>query len=193
MISTPKEYFEYLYTVQQSNPPSLAVLPTSETTYDIDLNTRQVVAPEYLSVEKDHKSETIYFLIDRYFDYMDLAETTCVVQYTNGAGKSYIYTVPFFDVTTHSDKGKMLFPWCIDGAATEAAGPVQYSIQFFKLDSTGTKFAYNLNTLSATSKVLHGMNVEELNQDYDIEPTLYKQLLAEITTVGNRYVYWDDI
>jgi hypothetical protein len=53
----------------------------------------------------------------------------------------------------------MLFPWCIDGMATAAAGPVQYSIRFYKLDPSGKKFIYNLNTLTATSEVKYGMNV----------------------------------
>ena len=57
MITTAKEYFDYLAEIESSNPPSLALLPTQEKIYNIELDSRLVEAPEYLSVEKDHKAE----------------------------------------------------------------------------------------------------------------------------------------
>ena len=81
MIITPEEYKEYLYEVQKNNFPKKETLPT--TIYDkihpIDLSSRIIDSPEYLSVMKDHKAETIYFSVKRYMDYMDLAETVCLI------------------------------------------------------------------------------------------------------------------
>lgn len=194
MITTAKEYFDYLAEIESSNPPSLALLPTQEKIYSIDLDSRLVEAPEYLSVEKDHKAETIYFKIDRFFDYMDLTETTCVIHYVNGDGQAAIYPVPFYDVVTCSNEEKMLFPWCIDGMATQAAGPVEFQIRFYKLNNSKNKYAYNFNTLPATSKVMYGMDIENLQpSDYDLAPTVYDKVMEEIRKLGERDIYWEDL
>lgn len=81
MISTAEEYFANLFKIKGSyNIPSLAVLlPRSENIYNIDLNSRTVEAPEFLSVLDDHASETIYFTVDRFFDNMDMSTTACVI------------------------------------------------------------------------------------------------------------------
>ena len=80
MITNPNEYLAALAYIQDNNFPVQAVLvPASERTYEINLNTREVEAPKFISVEKDHKSETIYFKVDRFFDYMDLSQTACVI------------------------------------------------------------------------------------------------------------------
>ena len=76
-----KEYLEQLHQIQSQNPPSIALLSNAEVIYDVDLSTRKIDSPKFLSVARDHKSETIYFRVDRFFDYMDLTNTICVVQY----------------------------------------------------------------------------------------------------------------
>ena len=73
MVTTPLEYYSNLNLVLNENPPIYALLPNAEKIYNIDLNTRIIDAPEFLGVNKDHKAETIYFIVDRYNDYMDLS------------------------------------------------------------------------------------------------------------------------
>ncbi len=161
MISTAEEYFANLFKIKGSyNIPSLAVLlPRSENIYNIDLNSRTVEAPEFLSVLDDHASETIYFTVDRFFDNMDMSTTACVIQYVNALGEGRIYVVPYYDIETYHATDQMLIPWCIEGEATKAAGDVTYSIRFFQVDTTGKYITYILNTIPATSKVLNGINV----------------------------------
>lgn len=191
MITTATEYYEKLHIIQNENPPSLALLPAAERVYDIDLSTRQVNAPEFLSVEKDHRSETIYFKVNRFVDYMDLSHTICIVQYINALGEARIYPVPFFDIATCAKEGKMLLPWCIDGGATQAAGIVQFSIRFYLLDDEGTTFVYNLNTFPAESQVLHGMEVQEISGDYDFEASQYDKIMQEIEKLSRQLdIYW---
>ena len=108
MIVSMDEYYKYLAYIQANNRPTIAVLPSTEKVYDIDLKTRQIETPEYLSVEHDHKSETVYFKVDRFYDYMDLAQTTCIIQYIAADQKARIYVVPFFDITTYVKEDKML-------------------------------------------------------------------------------------
>ena len=52
-IST--EYYKNLYKIQQDdNLPSLALLvPSTENIYEVNLNTRTITPPEYLSVYTD--------------------------------------------------------------------------------------------------------------------------------------------
>ena len=60
MITTPEEYLSKLHLIQNNNFPTIAILlPRDETIYNIDLNTRTIEAPEYLSVETDHYAETV--------------------------------------------------------------------------------------------------------------------------------------
>ena len=139
MITTPKEYYDLLYRIQDENKPSLAVLlPNDEKIYEIDMNSRKIEAPKYLSVELDHRAETIYFKVGRYYDKIDFANMTCVVQYINAKGEGRVYPVPFYDVETYADENMMLFPWCIDGEATKASGNVTYSVRLYDMDESAT-------------------------------------------------------
>lgn len=188
MITTGLEFQNHLYLIQSNNFPTKAILiPKEEQIYHIDLNARMIDAPEFLSTERDHLAETVYFRCARYFDNMDLANTVCVIQYvnknaTNADGApdmGHIYPVPFYDVITFEDE--IVFPWVIEGPATEAAGPVEFAIRFYLLDEANTRFIYSLNTQVAKSKVLYGMNIssEEDNENF-VFPTDYEILIQEI-------------
>jgi hypothetical protein len=194
MIISTEDYYKYLAYIQSNNRPTIAILPSSEKVYNIDLKTRQIEAPEYLSVEHDHKSETVYFKVDRFFDYMDLSQTMCIVQYVTADNKARIYAVPFYDVTSYADEEKMLIPWCIDGGATTAAGTVQFSLRFYKVDEVGQQFIYNLNTSPSKSKVLYGMEVQDMNEDYDLEPTVYDEVLAKLNEFSQALgSFWEEL
>ena len=61
----------------------IITIPTNQKLYEIDLSTRTISGPDTLSVQSDHYAETIYFIVDRFYDFMDLAQTNCVVQYVS--------------------------------------------------------------------------------------------------------------
>lgn len=182
MITTPQEYYSKLHLIQDTNKPTVAVLaPESEKIYHIDLSTRKIESPDFLSIEKDHMAETIYFTVDRFYDGIDLLETTCIVQYINANKEARIYAVPFFDVTTF--EGKILFPWCIEGEATKAAGNVQYSFKFyhtFKGENDEVLFDFNLNTMAASSRVLTGLDVAKKDETYDYIASEIESALARV-------------
>lgn len=196
MMTERPEYLDLLYKIQDENKPSLAILlPGSEKIFNVDLATRTIEAPEYLSVETDHRSEVIYFRTGRYFDNIDLTNTVAVVQYINAAGEGRVYVVPYYDVDTLSETNEMLFPWEIDGEATKVAGDVKYSIRFYVLDSNKVdkKLIYNLSTLAATSKVLHGIKIdpEELEvPDRNYATTLFDEIAAKAKEIADKDVYW---
>ena len=129
MVTTADEYFGKLHLTLNENPPAYARLPSAENIYNIDAKTRVVDAPEFLGVERDHKSEVIYFVIDRKVDYMDLSQTCCVINYVNDVtnmARSYI--VPFYDIYTLATEGKMLVPWNLDATALGVSAG-QYSFK----------------------------------------------------------------
>ena len=189
MITISTEYYRNLYKIQQDmNLPSLAILlPSTENIYEVDLNTRKIEAPEFLSNYTDHASEVIYFKCDRYFDYMDLASCSIVIQYKNAAGENRIYPVPFVDVATCSLENKMLIPWCVDGNVTAQAGEVTFSIRFYKIDVNGAFLQYSLVTLPAKSQILEAMNViEDDAEPFTFTPSQYEELVARIQAYENK-------
>lgn len=163
MITTQKEYLGNLDILQNVNQPSYALLPAAEKIYDIDVDERVINNRNITLVEKDHKSKTIYFSIDRFVDYMDLAQTKCVIQYNaevDGQVRTRFYPVPFYDVYTKVEEGKIIFPWNLDYNVTKTAGSVPFNIRFFKIGTRITEdndaeliLTYNLNIQPSWVKV----------------------------------------
>lgn len=200
MVTQPKDYEEKLWQIQSNAPTTKAILlPTDEEIYNIDLNARTIAVPKFLSVEKDHQAEVIYFQFDRYYDRIDLTTKCCVIQYTNAAGNSYIYPVPFYDVVTFADANKVIIPWCIQGAATAEAGIVKFAVSFYSIDPVTHTISYCLNTLVAQGEVLAGQNETELQDYTDSQVTLDSSLLELLQTleslVNSRElaVHWIDV
>lgn len=209
MITSADEFYAMLYRIQTENAPDLALLlPREEKTLTINLESRTIEAPEFLSVETDHRAETIYFKCPRFYDTMDLATTTCVIQYINAAGEGRLYVVPFYDVQTLSrydpengvDEPMLLFPWLIEGEATKAAGEVKFAIRFYKMNGTNI-LTYNLNTLVAKSKVLHGMDesevykalsddAQEIEADANFLQSYLDQIQEYARIASERDLYW---
>ena len=201
MITTYEAYNSSLHLVNNANPPLYATLPSAENIYNVDASTREIDAPRFLSVEKDHKSETIYFIIDRYVDYMDLATTCCVVTYTNlAANISRIYHVPFYDIYTYAKEQKMILPWCLDANVAQKKGKVEFALQFYKVgeipdeNNGGTKkvLTYSLNTLPAKSEVLASMEVKKMDSSYLLNASQYQDLDDRLKRLEdpNLAVYW---
>ena len=157
MITTPADYLSLLYLIQDQNRQTIAItLPKDEHIYNIDLNTRTIEAPNFLSLEYDHNAETIYFKVDRYYDNIDLArdDIHIIIQYENAnpntKKRGYIYAPPFVDITTLEEENKILFPWVIEGPATAFSGNVTFAVKFYKLNPRG-EYELNLNTLPTNS------------------------------------------
>ena len=221
MITTPEEYLKYLWGIEArdeeghvinpyNNRPILSIiLPSDERTFDVDLSTRTISVPTFLSVAKDHRAETVYFLVDRYYEYKDLANTSCMIEFINAAGEGGFYPVPFYDISSYPNfidendikhEAKMLIPWCLEGDVTKAAGNVQFVLRFYELDDANEKFIYNLRTRIATGAVLNGMDESVLDANIDKEDTatqqLFKDLIAQLDYKidhAETTIYWDDL
>ena len=198
MITNAQDYEEALWELQSRAPTRRAILlPKDEKIYDINLNTRKISVPKYLSVAKDHEAETIYFKFDRYYDYTDLTSKCCVIQYTNANGESYIYPVPYYDTQTFINTNQVVIPWCIQGKATEKAGMVKFAVKWYATNEN-KKLCYSLNTLKAEAEVLAGQNPDEMNWSSD-QIDLSSELVEFIQDIQEAYnndtftLYWRDV
>lgn len=169
MVTNPAEYARLLWKIQDQNPPTTALLlPNSEKMIEVNLNTRVITSPEYLSVATDHRAETVYFVMDRFHDNVDLSEMNCIVEFVNADKKSGLYVVPFIDKDTLNQK--IIVPWLIEGLATAKAGTITYSLKFFQVQKDNySKFSYILNTQQAVSKILEGNNFDGTAVQSDVE------------------------
>lgn len=160
MITEPNEFMQKLQELQDSSSVTYSTLPSNEPRFIIDANSRTIKIPpefQFLGVKNDHKAETVYFEIDRYFDNEDLSTHTCVVQFENKSGEGGIYPVTIMD--TESIDGKIIFGWEILSDATTIVGDIIFSVRFYSLDNY--VFTYNFNTLPAKSVILDTLNVDD--------------------------------
>lgn len=196
---------DLLWELQQNAPNTKAKLtPNKSQIFDVDLNSRTIQVPEFISVSKDHVAETIYFKVDRYYENVDLATKIGIIQYKNALGEEYVYPIPYYDLMTYahwnpelntSESSKMLIPWCIQGPATAAAGTIEFALRFFRVNAN-KEIIYDLNTLPAKGKVLEGQNWA-LN-DIDVNKLILDDnLLYNLQRIedaqGKLNLYWVDV
>ena len=194
MITSSSEYMERLNDIQnQAGLKQLIMLPGNESRFIIDANQRTITIPDeftFLGVKNDHKAETIYFEIDRYFDKADLSEKTCIVQFesidtTEGSEQvisSGFYPVVKMDVDTAD--GKIIFGWEIQNDATAYAVNVRFSIRFYetKIENDTIVFAYNFNTLPVELPVKDSLDT--MDEDKEILPAEVEGLVEKFTTMA---------
>ena len=165
---------DYIWHINSANPPQ-QVTPNfplaDEELFEIDLNTRMIKGPEWLSLKEDHESQLLYFSVDRFYDNIDLSNAVCVIQYETihkDTKEKYkgVYFVPLYDLLTLADEEKMILVWQIKNSVSQSATSVKYNFRFYKLDSEGF-LIYNLNTLPATSKILDTLSSKDLNVPED--------------------------
>lgn len=175
-------------------------IPPGEQVYKIDLDSRDIEAPKFLSVFMDNDAEVIWFSVDRFHDDVDLYGATCYILYKNALNEQFVcVTVP--QVIPESNHDKMYIPWPVGISATKAAGKVTFSFQFFKLSEDEQTVYYSINTKPATSQVLNGLHVDPVDDfieyDSNINPqyseflTTFNKLATDYSTLSKDYnLYW---
>lgn len=162
MKTEASEYLSLLQEIQNNNVSTFTVMPADEPRFTIETNSRNIIVPSefsFLSVQNDHRAETIYFEIDRYFDNVDLSQHTCVVQFINKSGTTINEgTYPVTSMDIDSVDGKIVFGWEIRNDATQLTGDITFSVRFYSIDNNGN-FTYNFNTLTASSYILPSLNI----------------------------------
>lgn len=205
MKTSQKEYNELLYVINDPNNLNSKDIyyriPSDEPIYSINLDTRDIEAPEFLSVQEDHNAEVVWFKVDRFYDDVDLFDATCWIQYKNALGESYV-CVTFPKVIKESNHDVLYLPWPIYGPAAKAAGNVSFSFQFFKIGED-KKVHFSLHTKPATSKILFGLHVDldeflegniddsEINPQYSEFIKMFQELTNKYDKLSKKYeLYW---
>ena len=179
MIVSPQEYNGLLHQLKNPNEYiNMLRIPSDEPVYEIDLNQRYIYAPEFLSVETDHNSEIIWFKTDRFYDNIDLYDSTCWIQYVNVDKEEYFYAAPLIINTEQYGNEKILIPWAISKEVAKKTGTIKFQFQFFKISEDGLRFLYVLNTQAAKSKILAGLDSDPASFLTDGEKT-EEQVLPE--------------
>ena len=201
MITSSQEYEKFLAGIAEKAPSDMKMrVPIDEPVYEIDLNTRKITPPPFIGVEGDHAAEYIFFKVDRFVDNVDLTQTIGIITFKNAKNEEYYQLIPYYD--SYSEYGKIIFPWVIEAPAALYSGTVQFSVKFFKLNSSH-QLIYELNTLVAQTKVLHGWS-NHMSEEYHtynaLDPqslTLQNDTIAALNTLlsANNYyhIYWIDV
>lgn len=181
----------------QIEKPDTKTVPSGKQFYTIDLDSRTIDGPATISVEGEHYAETVYFLVDRFYDSMDLAQTNCVIRYVVNE-QSYVYAVPFCDIRSYD--GKMIIPWNISMSATQSSGSIEYDIEFYLIDSTiesdDPPYLYSLHTRPAKSTVMTSLTIQDFTREDDTLnlPSRYQELISDMTRMANNVaVFWTDV
>lgn len=153
------EYYSHMADLLAISAYRYVMLPLDEETFTINLNDRSIIVPagfsKCASVQTDQLAETIVFVVDRYFDYMDLNNTEIYVQWITPSGTHGATHVEMRDI--ESEPNKIRFAWPLNKIVTEKPGNVQFSVRFVRVDKN-EQVIYSLNTL---------------NKEIVIKPALY--------------------
>ena len=208
MALLTSDYYNLLKTIQNNHPKAaINTLPYDSDTFYVNLQKRVIEIPssynDYFSIATDHRAEQLYFAVDRYYEDVDLKNTTIVIEYVNALGEGRIYPVTLFDF---SDPNYIKFAWCIGGEATKAAGVLQFAVRFYTVDENNHRFTYNLSTVSASGLIKHGMSEPQKGQYDNPDPngwtgewfqypsSAIDEVYSRLEQVAKaKEVYWIDI
>lgn len=164
---------------------------------NIDWSAREIILPKalqsFIAVQNDHEADTIYFCADRYFDGVDLANMTCIVEYVNAKGEGRISPVLDVDITT--DPSKIYFGWKLTRGATKEAGKLTFAVRLYAIDLNTDEFVYNLGTQPCVGTILRGLGKstypDQAGDDLKVDEA--QALLDRITQLENKAVRWVDV
>ena len=165
-------------------------LPLDEPMFEIDANSRKIAVPDTfksngVSVQGDHLAETVFFSIDRYFDYTDLSTTDITINWKMGT--NYGKTKNFI-MNKDILPGYIIFGWPINNDITVKSGSLTFAVEFRK-EQNG-QVVYDFNTLAANVNIKDGLvvssEIEAVSLDNDILSILTNSSFGEgEAAVGN--------
>lgn len=172
--------------------------------FEIDLNTRSISAPpefqDFIGVVGEHKSETLTFRCNRYFNTVDLARMMIIVEYVNADGQGRISPIVMRDYK----ENQILFDWVVDSGMTGSAGIVYFDVRFYmtgpELEDGGHKLVYSLRTLPYVSRVVDTLPLDMQRFELEYKDQFATELEALLSAtlrlqeqVAGIHVYWNDL
>lgn len=164
-ITTLEEYYNWLPEIkrdEEGKPTIFTKLPLDEAHFEINANTRAISIPtdfkkNGIAVQGDDLAEVVYFMIDRYFDAMDLNNTEIFIEWEtpkgkNGDGIKSVSETYLKIIDDELYPGKLIFGWAISDAITKDSGNLKFAVRFIQWADTESgkkQIAYSFNTLTA--------------------------------------------
>lgn len=180
-IDNLESFFGYIQEIGELDKKFLR-LPLDEPLFEIDANSRKITIPSDftangLSVQGDHLAETVFFSIDRYFDYMDLNNCNIRINWKIGdvSGQSVN-----FSKSVDAEPGKIIFGWPVAKDLTGKSGTLSFAVEFYTERDNVT--SYSLNTLISTINIKEGLvliNPTVINVNDDILNMLQNSSFGE--------------
>ena len=180
-IDNLESFFGYIQEIGELDKKFLR-LPLDEPLFEIDANSRKITIPSDftangLSVQGDHLAETVFFSIDRYFDYMDLNNCNIRINWKIGdiSGQSVN-----FSKSVDAEPGKIVFGWPVAKDLTGKSGTLSFAVEFYTERDNIT--SYSLNTLVSTINIKEGLvliNPTVINVNDDILNMLQNSSFGE--------------
>ena len=179
--------------------PDYVLIPSDEEPFEINANTREIKVPsttfgKCAGVVGDDMCEIITFVIDRYFDYTDLAQANICIQWKlpGADGEEGVSHIGLRDLITSS--GKIRFGWPLTKELTKTAGNITFSVRFYKEkvineddENKETKIVYLFNTKTATIPIklvkISGMRFTEIAEGFVNLTPFLDDVLAFTTTI----------
>jgi hypothetical protein len=155
-------------------------MPVDEPVFEIDANSRIINIPaEFkkngVAVLGDHNAETIYFAIDKYFDYQSFAALTNDDPENSGirinwtfidsgkkapAADAEVQTAAAFGPSENLIPGKLVFGWVIEKEMTKKPGTLLFSVEFYA-KNVDNSLDYSFNTLTAQLAVGNALTLKD--------------------------------
>lgn len=158
---------------------------TKEPVFNVILNTREIEVPaafKNLAVYGEHRAETIWFALDRYFDGVDLSQKKAGVQFQNS--KVEMLLPIDFKKVNDDNPDELLLGWQITSDVTSVSGRLDFGLKFFETDNITKTAKYILNTKMASVNILTGLNVTDESQN--LNPPL-DTLTTLVNTISELY------
>lgn len=165
-ITTLREYIEQLNKLVGVQGKYQYLRMPNEPVFVVDDTTREIVVPDVfrkngLGVAGDHKAETIWFKMGRYFDGMDLnhfrgdnvEDGVCLIHWKRRGlqgdsrlSKAIAFTA--YSKDQDSEEGDTIyFGWNITDEVTEVEGTIDFAVRFVQINEDHT-IRYALSTRS---------------------------------------------
>lgn len=180
-------------------------MPLSEEPFKIDLDTRIITTPNHfkkngVAVVGDNKAEILYFIVDRYYDIIDLYSTSIGIKWTlipddktkevqEGISQAFCPD-PTLSLDLNLGADKIIFGWVIHKELTKYAGKLKFSIIFINKNASltnATAADYTLNTLESTAVINNTLQLNNSNIEIDASngADIFKSFLKNTSYDGD--------
>lgn len=158
VVKNLEEFFMNITRIAALENGKFLRLPLDEPMFVIDADTRKISIPSDfsangLSVQGDHLAETIFFKIDRYYDFVDLNTKDIYINWKmgdqSGKSKNFIKSVDI-------EAGYIIFGWPVAKELTAKSGNLSFAVQICSENANG-ELTYNFNTLVSTIPIKDGL------------------------------------